>query len=77
MRALAASPLKLNGTYFDRLCQAYIAVLQMDPHKPFTSPGVCELIDKIAPQYLTYEYITQSRQQHMVFIKQQNAALML
>ena len=75
MRALAENPVKLSGTYFEKLCQVYEAVLQMDPHKPFISHRISDLIDRIAPRYLTYEFISQNRLQHAGYIRTQSASL--
>ena len=47
----------------------------MDQHKPFTCAGVRELIKRIDPDYLTYEFISNNREEHMELLLQQRQAL--
>ena len=75
MRRLAQKPPVPTGSYFDKLCAIYESVLKLDPHIPLVCPGVRELIDRISPEYLTYEFITSDRAQHSAYIDAQNAAL--
>lgn len=75
MRKLAQNPNMPSGSYFDKLCAIYDSVLKLDPHVPLTCAGVKELIERIAPEYLTYEFITSDRAQHEAYIDAQNAAL--
>lgn len=44
-------------------CLMYSRIFAIDQHLPFTDPGVKTLLERIDPQYLTYEYITRSRQE--------------
>jgi hypothetical protein len=75
VRQLLANPPELAGSYYDRLCAAYVHVLSIDTHRPFTAKGVSRLIDRIKPDYLTYEFITRSRAEHEEFLACQNKAL--
>lgn len=75
MRRLAQNPPVPTGSYFDKLCAIYESVLKLDPHIPLVCPGVRELIDRISPEYLTYEFITSDRAQHSAYIDAQNVAL--
>ena len=75
LRRLAADPPRPVGSYFERLCALYESVLRLDPHVPLECPGARELIERIAPEYLTYEFITSSREQHEQYLARQNAAL--
>ena len=72
---LIQNPTKLEGTYYERLCQAYYHILNIDTHRPFTGKGIRELIDRIDPDYLTYEFMSRGREEHEGFLSLQNAAL--
>lgn len=75
VRNMLASPPQPEGSYFDRLCALYEHILRIDPHLPLTCPGARELIERISPKFLTYEFITRDRAQHAEFIRAQNRAL--
>ena len=48
----------LAETYWDRWCQVFAHVFQMDQHQAFYDPGVLDLVQYIAPEYLTHELIS-------------------
>lgn len=75
VRAMLREPPRPEGSYFDKLCALYEHILRIDPHQPLTCPGTRELIARIAPEFLTYEFITLDRAQHAEFIRAQNQAL--
>jgi len=62
-------------TYQERAWQMFEYAFQIDLHRPFTCKGVRELIERIAPDYLTYEFITDGTAQHREFLLEQKAAL--
>ncbi len=66
---------RLEGSYFERLCQAYAYVLGMDEHKPFSTKAVGRLIERIAPEYLTHEFITTDAAQLDEYLKTQKNAM--
>ncbi|MPM66188.1 hypothetical protein SDC9_113095 [bioreactor metagenome] len=68
-------PPTLEATYQARAWQMLTYAFQIDRHRPFTCKGVRELMDRIAPDYLTYEFITDSTAQHRQFLLEQRAAL--
>lgn len=48
----------------------------VDRHRPFAAPGVRELImERIAPEFLTFEFITDDNAQHAAFLREQREAL--
>ena len=47
----------------ERFRQVYEHIFAIDQHLPFTEPGVRELVERIDPLYLTYEYISCSRKE--------------
>lgn len=42
-------------------CYVYEHIFRTDQHRPFVDPGVRALTERIAPDYITYEYITRNR----------------
>lgn len=55
---------EIPGTYPERLKACYEHVFKIDRHLPFTSARVREVIETVQPEYLTYEFITGSREEH-------------
>ncbi len=74
-RAVRQNPPALKTTYEEREWQMLEHALRTDLHRPFTCPGVRGLIDRISPEYLTFEFITENREQHGAFLREQNKAL--
>lgn len=50
--------------YYDRWCQVFSYIFQIDLHQPFTDPEVVRLIERINPEFLTYELISRDRAEH-------------
>ena len=69
------NPPTLAATYQERAWQMFEYAFEIDLHRPFTCKGVRELIERIAPDYLTYEFITDGTAQHREFLLEQKAAL--
>lgn len=57
----------------DAVC--YEHVFRIDPHLPFTSPRAWELVEAVQPEYLTYEFISKSREELEEKIRRQNRTL--
>lgn len=55
-------PLPAEGSpdYYNIMFEHIFAI---DQHKPFTAPGVRDLAERIRPQYVTFEYISRSREE--------------
>lgn len=47
----------------------------IDEHKPFLFPGIKQLIEKIDPVYLTYEFRQKSRQEYETMMEKQSKVL--
>lgn len=58
MRRIAKNPPEPAADYSGRSYQLFEYVFRVDQHKPFTCAGVPELIARIAPEYLTFEFIS-------------------
>ena len=62
---------ELSEDYNERMEKAlHTCVFRMDQHKPFTCAGVRELIKRIDSDYLTYEFISNNREEHMELLRQ-------
>lgn len=62
-------------TYLERREVCYGHVFQIDRHLPFSSARVRELVEAVRPEYLTYELITCSREEHEKKLRRQKDAL--
>lgn len=58
-----------------RIGQIFEHIFAVDRHLPFTDPAVKGLVERISPSYLTLEYISRNKQEHMEFLKEGIAAL--
>lgn len=67
--------IRLTGTGFEKLMAAYRHVMAIDAHRPFLDASLRPLISKIAPDYLVYEFITESREQHEDWLLKQHQIL--
>ena len=60
-RMMALPPPK-DAPYAERNMQAFFHACAVDKHEPFTCPGVRGLIERISPEYLTYEFFSKDAQ---------------
>ena len=75
-RSMMANPPELGKTYRERSWKMFSHAYAVDKHQPFTAPGVRALImERIAPEFLTFEFITDDNAQHGAFLRQQREAL--
>lgn len=65
------NPPKMGATYAERYNQMFFHAYSVDKHEPFTCAGVKELVERIAPEYLTFEFITMDNHQHREYLKKQ------
>ena len=75
MRHFKKSPPVPAATYEERLGQLFDYVFRVDLHRPFTAEGVTELIERIDPDYLTFELISRNLEEHEQMLKRQRSAL--
>lgn len=59
-----------------RMCQLFEHIFQIDRHFPFTDPAVRDLVRRIDPEYVTYEYITRGKEEHARYLKAGMEALL-
>ena len=69
------NPPPMGKTYRERYNQMFFHAFAVDKHEPFTAKGVKELVKRIAPEYLTFEFITADNAQHQMYLKEQLKAL--
>ena len=65
----------LSGSYPERWGKMFEYIFRADQHRPFLCRGVEQLVDRIAPEYLTLEFISNSLEEHRALLRQQMAAL--
>ena len=65
----------LSDDPMEQINQLFTHIFAIDKHRPFTAPGVRELVERIQPEYVTLEYITESREQLAEYLSQGMAAL--
>lgn len=70
-----ADPPKMKEDYGERSFQAFMHAFAADKHEPFTCEGVNGLIQRIGPEYLTFEFITNDSEQHREYLTAQKRAL--
>lgn len=74
-RRVREHPPALKPGYEERVWQMFEHAFKVDLHRPFTCPGVRELIERIDPDYLTLEFITENLEQLKKFLAEQKRAL--
>ena len=52
-----------------RMYEVFTHIFAIDKHQPFTDSGVRGLVERINPDYVTYEYITENREQLEEYLK--------
>ena len=74
-RRMMENPPELGKTYRERAGKMFGHAYAVDLHRPFTGAGIRELMERIDPEYLTFEFITDDNAQHMRFLRAQREAL--
>ena len=74
-QSLVDNPIQLAPTYSERMWQVFENIFKIDLHQPFTCPGVREMVDRLPLEFLTFEFITESRQQLASYLQAQREAL--
>lgn len=75
VRELLAGLNEIPRDYREKEAACYRHVFQIDSHLPFTTPRVKEIVDRIKPEYLTFEFITGSRKEQRQKLLTQKRAL--
>lgn len=61
--------------YYARSVYCYQQVLQIDQHLPWTDDAILQVLERIAPAYLTHEFNAASRQERRKMVVQQKKLL--
>ena len=69
------NPPDLSGSYAERCGQMFWHAFAVDKHLPFTCDGIRNLISRINPEYLTFEFITSDSKQHLEYLTAQRKTL--
>jgi sugar phosphate isomerase/epimerase len=69
------NPIKVEGSYYDKVMALQYHVYEIDNHKPFLSKRIGTILDRIRPEYLVLEFISSSREELSRFITEQQAFL--
>ena len=69
------NPPILGETYQERYGKMFWHAFAEDQHLPFTCEEVDHMIQRIAPEYLTFEFITGDSSQHKEYLQMQKKAL--
>lgn len=64
-------PLDLPAEYGARFGRSYSHILAIDRHRPWTDPGVADLLARIGPQYVTHELAAADRRQRARAVRRQ------
>ena len=75
VRELLKNRERMPGEYEKRQEDCYLHVFQIDAHLPFTGAGVREVVETLQPEYLTFEFITSSREEQEEKLRLQWKAL--
>lgn len=65
------NPPAMESTYAGRYVQMFYHAFAVDKHEPFTCKGVKELIQRISPEYVNFEFITADKEQHREYLRKQ------
>jgi hypothetical protein len=67
--------LRSLSNVWERYMEARQHIIQIDQHLPFAHPGIKEIIELVAPDYLVYELLADNLTNLERFIAVQNKAL--
>ena len=69
------APITASGGFYEQFAAVYQHIFWIDTHKPFLFPGGKALIERIAPEYLVYEFAESDPVKKAKWIRAQNRAL--
>lgn len=75
MEQTMLNPPDLSGSYADRIGKMFWHAFAVDKHLPFTCEGIDALVERVSPEYLTFEFITADSAQHRQYLDAQRHAL--
>ncbi|MBQ5782691.1 MAG: TIM barrel protein [Oscillospiraceae bacterium] len=66
---------EIKEDFYERFAQAYEYVTKVDAHLPFEHTGIKDIVKKINPDYVVYEFATDTLADKAEWIKKQNTFL--
>ena len=70
------NPPPMAKTYEERQLQMFLHAFAVDRHRPFICEGIKELVERVSPEYLTFEFITGSKEEHRRYLEQQKRSFL-
>lgn len=64
--------IRLSGSGFEQLMASYRHIMAIDAHRPYLDASIVPVLKQIAPDFLVYEFITESRAQHEDWLLKQH-----
>jgi hypothetical protein len=64
-----------TGNYLEDISNLYMYVYGIDTHRPFESGLAKEIVERVNPDYLNMEFVTNDRNEHERFIQRQKLSL--
>ena len=74
-KAVMANPPVLSFDPVERMFQNFTHAFAIDQHKPFTTSAVRGIVERVVPEYLTFEFISENREQLERAIATQKTAI--
>ena len=68
-------PPEMPGSYLERVNILYEYIFKVETHLPFTGDGICGLIERIGPEYLVYEFMSNDIEEHKKYLLEQKKCL--
>ena len=65
----------LPEDYVQRFAASYGHILQIDRHRPWTDPGVADLLEEMAPRHVTHELSAATRQARTSAVRRQRKTI--
>lgn len=73
-KRIQANPPELAGSYSDRYWQSFGHAFAVDGHQPWCARGITDLVKRVDPEYLVWEFISGTREEHQRLIDMQREA---
>ena len=73
-KRVQADPPALAESYGDRYWQSFGHAFAVDKHQPWIAPGIGALVARVDPEYLVWEFISGTREEHQRMIDVQREA---
>lgn len=69
------NPTEIKKDFWERFAQSYEYVFKVDAHKPFESNRINDIIARITPEYINFEFETKTMYDKKLYIEKQNTVL--